>query len=249
MNYKREYLGGRATAVISSSHGFGTDALLLADFASPKSGDICCDLGTGCGIIPLYWCRDSSPVRIDAVDIMQAACEQALEGVRLSGVGDIISVHNADLRSLKGILPFGAYSLVTMNPPYTAAGAGIESADSAALTARHEVACSLEDVARSASGLLRFGGRLCICQRPARLADAMCAMRSAGIEPKRLRFAVKNPDSAPWLFLLEGRRGGKPGMTVLPPLVTGDGIGGDSDEIKRILGSYTDGKAVNTDAR
>ena len=38
---------------VSSAHKFGTDAFLLSDFAAPRRKDLCCDLGTGCGIIPL----------------------------------------------------------------------------------------------------------------------------------------------------------------------------------------------------
>ena len=53
-----EYLRKDFGLIVSKEHTFGTDALLLADFASPKRYDICCDFGTGCGIIPMLWCRD-----------------------------------------------------------------------------------------------------------------------------------------------------------------------------------------------
>lgn len=53
--------------------------------------------------------------------------------------------------------------------------------------ARHECTCTLEDVAKAGRDVLRFGGRLCLCQRPERLADAMNVFRSYGLEPKRLR--------------------------------------------------------------
>ena len=48
-----EYLRKDLGLIVSKEHTFGTDALLLADFASPKRYDICCDFGTGCGIIPM----------------------------------------------------------------------------------------------------------------------------------------------------------------------------------------------------
>ena len=51
--FKLENLGSGITAVISKEHGFGTDALLLADFAAVKESNRCCDMGSGCGIIPL----------------------------------------------------------------------------------------------------------------------------------------------------------------------------------------------------
>ena len=45
------------------------------------------------------------------------------------------------------------------------------------------------------------------------------AMKKSGIEPKRLRFVQKNAHSAPWLFLIEGKKGSKPFLKVEKPLL------------------------------
>ena len=37
-----EYLSRDLGLIVSKEHTFGTDALLLADFASPKRYDVCC---------------------------------------------------------------------------------------------------------------------------------------------------------------------------------------------------------------
>lgn len=68
-----EYLSRDLGLIVSKEHTFGTDALLLADFASPKRYDICCDFGTGCGIIPMLWCRDGCGKEISAVEIQEKA--------------------------------------------------------------------------------------------------------------------------------------------------------------------------------
>lgn len=62
-----------------------------------------------------------------------------------------------------------------------------------------------------------------MCLRPERLCELMCKMSAAGIEPKRLKTVSKRGGCAPWLVLVEGKRGGKPGMTVEPPLNIYDG--------------------------
>ena len=67
--------------------------------------------------------------------------------------------------------------------------------------------------------VLRYGGRFTLVHRAERLADVLCAMRSHGIEPKRLRFLAKSPDAAPSLLFVEGKRGGKSGLVIEPPLV------------------------------
>ena len=235
---KLEYLGLGISAVVSKAHGFGTDALLLAYFAAPKKRDKACDLGTGCGIIPLLWCRDALAQHITAVEIQQAACEQVRAAIEACALENKLSIVEADLRELKGRLPMGAWNLVTINPPYKALNAGIKSRGEADLIARHEVFCSLADAAATASGLLNFGGRFCLCHRPERLCEVFAAMRGTGIEPKRMRLVVQSPGKAPWLVLVEGRKGGKPGMKIEPELLIQNEDGSYTEEMLAVLGAY-----------
>ena len=64
---KIEPLGGGVKIIVSEEHKFWTDTVLLADFAAPKKNDKACDLGSGCGPIPLMWLRNSGPEHITAV--------------------------------------------------------------------------------------------------------------------------------------------------------------------------------------
>lgn len=214
---------------VSGSHRFGTDAFLLSDFAAPRRKDLCCDLGCGCGIVPLLWFRDQPPKLCYGVDIQKEAVDLLCKTVDQNRLQGRLIPLAADLKELSS-LPCGPLDLVTCNPPYKAAGSGILSGPSAQKIARHEVLCTIEDVCRAASRLLRFGGRLCLCQRPERLYDTLAAMDGAGIAPKRVRFVQQRPQKAPWLFLVEGKKGAKPFMQVQPPLLI-EGEGGFSREL------------------
>lgn len=233
-----ENLGNGVELLISDSYGFGTDALLLADFADPHRNDRCMDLGTGCGIIPMIWYRNGISGDIYGLDIQEPAVDQFRRSLLRNGSPDNVHPVAADLCSLPKDLPLGTFRTVTMNPPYKINGTGILSASSADKLARHETACTLNDICGAARRLLNFGGKFCICNRPERLADVIEAMRAANIEPKRLRMVQKRPDTRPWLFLMEGRLGGKPYLDVLPPFYIQDESGGDSPELLRVLGSY-----------
>lgn len=215
MNFEK--LSETLEICVSEEHGFGTDAFLLANFSEYKAKDIACDLGTGCGIIPMIMERSAPPKINYAVDIQPKAIEQLKISLERSNVDNIIPVC-ADLKELWENAPLDKCSLVTCNPPYKAAKAGIESELDAHKIARHEILCDINDVCRAASRLLKFGGRLCICNRPERLADVITAMKNNNIEPKRLRFVSKNPSTAPWLFLIEGKKGSKPFMNIMPQL-------------------------------
>ena len=146
---RHEYLGGGITAVVSEAHSFGTDAVLLAHFASPGKWAVCCDLGSGCGIIPLLWCRHEGG-RITAVELQPLGVKQIEAAIELNSLSDRLTAVNADLRDLKGRVPFGCFDLVTMNPPYKASGAGIESSSAPDKIARHETMCSLSEVRAAA---------------------------------------------------------------------------------------------------
>ena len=120
------------------------------------------------------------------------------------------------------------------NPPYFPVGSGALSPDPARAAARGETDCSLEELCAAAAWLLRTGGRFCLVYRPERLAELLCRMRAAGLEPKRLREICPRPGSAPSLVLAEGRRGGRPGLKIEPALVLTDGAGSESEEVRRI---------------
>ena len=230
--YSFEKLSDTVWVCASEDHRFGTDAFLLTDFTNYRKNDLVCELGTGCGIISLIMSRENAPSEIYAVDIQENAIEQLKLGIEKSGLTNIIPVC-ADLKELWDGAPLGRCSLVVCNPPYKAANAGIESALPSQRIARHEVLCDINDVCCAAAKLLKFGGRLCMCNRPERLADVIYAMRENDIEQKLLRFVSNTPEQAPWLFLIEGKKGSKPYMKVAKPLYM-QGENGYSDEVKKI---------------
>ena len=69
MEYSFEKLTDKIFVCASKNHRFGTDAFLLADFSAYRKKDKVCDLGTGCGIIPLIMQKKMPPEIIYAVDI------------------------------------------------------------------------------------------------------------------------------------------------------------------------------------
>ena len=232
-----EYLSDRLRLIVSPEHTFGTDALLLAAFAFPKQREAACDLGTGCGIIPFYWLAGGK-TQATAVELQEKAVNQLRRSVKLSGIEENLRVIHADLRDLTGLLPKESFDLITMNPPYTKAGHGIPSASAADRLARHETGAELNEICAAAAKLLKFGGRFCLCLRPERLSDAICAMREMKLEPKRLRFAAKNAESAPWLFLLEGKKGRAPGLTVEKTLYLYNADGSRTEEFLSVTAAY-----------
>lgn len=233
-NFTFEALNEKIKVCVSDEHRFGTDAFLLSDFAAPRRKDLVCDLGTGCGIIPMIMSKFHKPKTIYGVDIQESAIEQFKLSIEASTLENEVIPILGDIKNLGG-MEFSRFDLVTCNPPYKASNTGILSELTAEKIARHEVLCNIYDVCAAAKKLLKFGGRLCICQRPERLCDVITAMRQNDLEPKRLRFVSKTPTAPPWLFLIEGKKSAKPFLQVMPPLHIYDGRE-YTKEMKKIYG-------------
>ena len=145
---------------------------------------------------------------------------------------DVIIPVMADLREWRSAEPL---DLITCNPPYKTGNSGIKNRADETSIARHEMLCTVYDVCAAAKRSLRYGGRLCMCNRPERIADVICAMRECKIEPKRLRPVQKDPQSDPWLILVEGRLGGGNYLKMEKPLyIKGENGEEYSQEMKRI---------------
>lgn len=198
---------------------FGSDALLLARFAQPRPGDRALDLGSGCGIVALCWHDAGHRGPCTALELDAAASALCAAAVADNGPGAAhITPVCGDLRAFCQAGPArGQYDFAACNPPYFTGGH--PSPDARRAAARHEQTCTFGDVAACAARALRYGGRFALCHRPEALARVCAALCAAGLEPKRLAFVRHHAGGKPWLFLLEARRGGRPGLVLEPDIL------------------------------
>ena len=233
---RKEPLGKGFFVYVTDHHTFGTDAVLLSNFASAKRKDKMVDLGTGCGIIPLLMLREGNLKFATGVDISDEATVIACKTVADQNIENF-NIINSNLTDLKGKVEFGCHTLVTCNPPYKSPNGGLKNPDRVLQVARHETECTLEDIVSVGAKLLQTGGRLCMCHRPERLAELMSLMTKYKVEPKRLRLVCQRKGEEPWLVLVEGRRSGNIGLRIEPTLYVEED-GKLSDEMIEIYGAY-----------
>jgi tRNA1Val (adenine37-N6)-methyltransferase len=215
---------------------FGTDAVLLADFARVRDGETVCDLGAGSGILPLLIAARARPRRIDAVEIQGELCGMMRRSIALNGLEDLIAVHEADMRDAPRLLGSGRYDCVVCNPPYYKAGANITGPNESVRIARHETTLTLAEILRCAAKLLRHGGRLCMIHQALRALDVADGLRAAGLAPKAVRAVHFTSGSDAKLALWEARKGGKEGLTWQKPLLLRDESGSETRDYKEIYG-------------
>ena len=210
----------------------GEDTLALGRFATVRRGWRVCDLGCGSGLLGLLLLQRQPELRVTGIDLLPEAVRLARRAAAENGLTDRLTVLLGDLRA--PLLPAGGFDLAVCNPPYYPVDAGRLPPGEARRLARSETACSLPELCRAAARLVRWGGDFCLVHKPERLADLCCALREAGLEPKRLRWVCRTAGSAPSLLLLSARRGGKPGLAAEAPLVLQASDGGPTPEVDAI---------------
>lgn len=212
----------------------GTDSVLLADFVNTSGAKRGIDLGCASGILSLLLLERSPALHMTGLELQPAAAELAVDNMARNGLSDRGAVVRGDIRAHRELFRAGGFDLVAANPPYFPVDSGAMSPDAGRRTARGETDCTLEDVCAAAAFLCRTGGSFSLVYRPERLSELFCSMTAHALEPKRLRLVCHTAYSAPSLALVEGRRGGRPGLRVEPPLILTAANGGESDEVKRI---------------
>jgi len=218
----------------SDAFRFGTDAVLLADFASARSGDYVVDMGTGTGIIAILMASRQVKSRYAALEIQPDMAEMAGRSVRVNGMQERIEVRCCDFREAAALYGFGRFSLAVCNPPYGKAGGSLLSRTDAQRIARHESGCTVDDVARSAFQLLRTGGRLAVVFPAPRMLEMMSAMEAHRLAPKRVRTVHSTAAREPRLVLIEAVKDGGSMLHWLPPLILNNPDGTPTEEWKRI---------------
>lgn len=205
---------------------FGMDAVLLSAFSADclREGMRVLDLGTGNGVIPILmderWKQGGSgEVHFTGLEINPVSCDLAVRSIQLNGEEGEISILEGDIRETSSLFPPASFDLVTSNPPYMTKGKGLTGKNEALTIARHEVLCTLEDVAAAAACVLVPGGKLCMVHRPFRLADLFRSLDRHGLEPKRLCMVHPFAGKPPNMVLIEAVKGGKAGLVCESPLI------------------------------
>jgi len=212
-----------------SGYRFSIDAILLAYHVKPRPTDKVMDLGTGCGVIPVILAHRHPGITLCGVEVQKKLAEIATLNARENRMSDRITIIEKDLKLIEPRMVSGPVDIVVSNPPYRRVRSGRINPDPQRAMARHEISATLSDVVQAAHRMLRHSGRLVMIFPAERITDIIFQMRSSSIEPKYLHMVYSEIDMGAKLVLIEGRKGGRPGMKVAPPLT-----------IYRQDGSYTD---------
>jgi tRNA1Val (adenine37-N6)-methyltransferase len=213
-------VGGLKMIQAEDGYRFSLDPFLLADFSSVRRGDTVADLGTASGVLPLLIATTTEAAVVVGVEVQESLYERAVRNVALNRLNGRIDVKLLDVRDISktGDFKSDSFDVVVMNPPYRTPLAGRVSAGNERAACRHELNGNIADFLQSAKWLLRHGGSVNIIFLAERLPELLQEMMVCGLEPKRMRMVHSDHERGAHLILVEGRKGGRPGLTVQSPL-------------------------------
>lgn len=215
---------------------FGMDAVLLSGYARVMPGEKVIDLGTGTGIIPILLEAKTQGKHYTGLEIQEESADMARRSVALNKLEDKIDIVVGDIKEASALFGLASFDVVTSNPPYMNHSHGIVNPGEAKAIARHEILCSLEDVIREASRLLKPNGRFYLVHRPFRLAEIIRVLSDYKLEPKRMKLVYPYIDKEPNMVLVECIKGARAMVKVEAPLIVYKEPNQYTDEIYDIYG-------------
>ena len=218
--------------IIQDKNGykFSTDSVLLANFAKARPNDICVDLCSGGGVVAIIFSYKNKIKNMYAVEIQPKQAEMSKRSIKYNNLD--IKVINDDLKNLKAILGAESVDVITVNPPYNKVGETSEIDEIAIST--HEIKTNLEEIIKTSSTVLKFGGKIFMVHRADRLVDIIATLRKYKLEPKVLRVVYPKLSKEPNLILVEAKKGAKSGLKIMKPLILNNEDGSETEELKKI---------------
>ena len=223
--------------IIQNEKGFcfGIDSVLLSDFAKEiKKDSRVLDLGTGTGIISILLCGKTNLKEIVGVEIQKEVYDMAKRSSELNDLQDRFKVVNEDIRNLNKMFPANSFDAIVTNPPYKKNNTGLKNENKTKQISRHEIMCNVEDIAKTASYLLKTNSSIYMVHRPDRLVDIVDVFKKYKLEPKQIRFIYPKIEKEPNLVLIKATKCGKSFLKIERPLIVYNEDGAYTNEILKI---------------
>lgn len=234
MQVKNYLLGYKGLYIYQDPNmfSFSLDSVLLPNFISiPTTAKKILDIGTGNAPIPLIL-STKTEAHITGIEIQPDVYELAKKSVKENKLDKRINIICDDVNKWYINEESDAYDIITCNPPFFKLNNTSNTNKSDYKTiARHEVYLNLGQLLSISRKLLKNNGILGIVHRPERLVDILEEMRKNNIEPKKIRFVYPKVGEEANVLLIEGKKNGKPGLKILPPLYAHLDNGKYTDEV------------------
>jgi tRNA1(Val) A37 N6-methylase TrmN6 len=196
---------------------FSIDAILLSNFITLKKQERLLDIGTGCGIIPIYMSKKGHENSMTGIEIQEELFQAAQKNRDLNNCENVEFIHG-DIKLFIESLRKTSFHVIVSNPPYTKEHTGRTSPKHSRFIARYESYIDLSALLSVSSALLNKKGRFYIIYPSKRLGELIYTAKAHKLEPKRLRLIYPKKEESANLFLAEFIKEGGMEVTIEKPL-------------------------------
>lgn len=199
---------------------FTSDSVVLANFINLKANSNCVEIGTGCGVISILLSQKTKFKHITAFELQKEMALLANKNVKLNNLEDKIEIINDDISNFNKYI--NNVDVVFSNPPYMKEN--VMNENSVKAIARHDQNLPVEKLCFVSSQLLKSGGEFYVVYCASRSAELIHHLKNNKLEPKTM-FFTQNGKGKTILVVIKAVKDGKPGVEILPNLVTNDNDG------------------------
>lgn len=192
---------------------FTSDSVLLANAVRAMQNNIVVDLGTGSGIIPILLSQKTNADKIIGIEIQPELADMARRSVEFNNLTDIVEIKNMDLRDAYKLLGNESADVVVCNPPYEKSNQMLGQ-NLVVAGCNAELLATLDDFCECAKRLLKFSGKFYLIIKAKRMAEAICALKKQGLEPKNMTMILRGDREEADTAIIEASKGGKVGMEI-----------------------------------
>lgn len=213
-----------------------TDACLFGAWAASRSSQFkshsLLDIGTGTGLLSLMLAQQLPDVIIDAVEMDEAASQQAKENFEASPWKERLKVHNTSIQQFASTAKH-QYDIIISNPPFYEND--LKSGDAKRNLALHSAELRLEELIKISGELLKDDGKLFILI-PYNRTEQLSALIRDHFSIKETVFVKQTPKHQFFrsMFLLSKDED----SAVTLEMIVMDGDGRYSDGFVRLLKGY-----------
>ena len=221
----------------SDYFNFSIDSLLISEFVNiQKNTKKILDLGTGNAAIPLFLSKKTS-AKIYGIEIQEISYNLALRNININSLNEQIYIIYDNMKNYSKYFNSGSFDIIISNPPFFKINENtnfLNELEQLSI-ARHEVEINLEELIKIASELVKDRGYFYLVHRADRLSEILNNLLNYRFEAKKIKFCYTTKHKNAKIVLIEAIKNGKPGLTILPPLIINKENGEYTDEILKMF--------------
>lgn len=210
---REEDLGNNFKVIQNKNdYTFTSDSILLANFLKLKPRENAVEIGGGSGVISILASSKNSFKKIKIFEIQEKMQKYCEKNIKINNLEEKIELICDDVKNFRKYIEVGSQDVVFSNPPYFPQD---KTKESVRKFSRQEVFLNLKDLIEISSKMLKYGGRFYLIYPASRLCELIFECEKNDIKIKKM-FFTENKNNVINLVVVEGRKSGSNGVTILP---------------------------------